>query len=498
MNKKTNYQVWFCPGSVDLYGKAEIDVVTSHCRQIVEGLNKDPEIIYEVVLKETLISDATIRKVFRDANNDDNCIGIIAWMHMFSPAKSWMGGLKDLKKPLLHLHTQFNESLPFDTIDMGFININQSAHGDREFAYALTRMGIERKTVVGHWASESVHKKIGEWMQTACAIAESKSLRILRLSDNMKNVADTEGDKLDAQLKLGWVCDYMPLSEAVGVINQVKKSEIDNLVEEYYDTYSVIQDNYTDEEFRKSVSEQARMEIGFERLLKENGYQALVDHFGDLAGLPQVPGLAMQRLMAKGYGFAAEGDWKTAGLLRMVKQMTKDKPGAKGTSFFEDYTYHLTPGEEGILETHMLEICPSIADGTVSMRVSPLVLGGKADPARLVFTAKTGPAVAASLIDVGNHMRLVISNVNCRKTPKPMPNLPVATAFWTPEPDFASGVEMWLTAGGAHHTVASFDITAGQLEEWGEHMGIETIVIDKDTTMRQLKRDLRQGMNLYC
>ncbi|GKH30926.1 L-arabinose isomerase [Muricomes sp. OA1] len=491
MELQRNYKFWFCPGSVDLYGDAEIQVVTEHSRIIVDELNRSELVPFEIVLKPTLISNPTIRKTFNEANADEECAGVIAWMHMFSPAKSWILGLKELRKPLLHLHTQFNEEIPYDTLDMDFININQSAHGDREFAYMLARMGLEHKIVAGHWSAATVQEKIGRWMRTAAGILESSHLRVLRLSDNMRNVADTEGDKVDAQMRFGWEVDTYPVNEAAEAVEAVSQSDVNALTDEYYESYGIMLDGREPSEFRRHVAVQAQIELGVERFMKEKDYQAVVTHFGDLGSLKQLPGLAMQRLMAKGYGFAAEGDWKTAALLRLVKLMTAGIKDAKGTSFMEDYTYNLVPGKEGILETHMLEICPSIADGPVSIRVNPLVLGGREDPARLVFTAKEGDAIAASLIDMGDNFRLIINDITCKKTEKPMPNLPVATAFWTPKPDFENGLEAWLMTGGAHHTVMTYDLTADQLGGWGDAMGIETVYIDEHTTIRDLERELR-------
>lgn len=491
MLQKRDYKFWFCPGSVDLYGDEEIRIVTEHSRKIVDEMNQSGLVPYEIVLKPTLLTNENIRKTFNAANEDENCAGVIAWMHMFSPAKSWMLGLKDLRKPLLHLHTQFNEEIPYDTLDMGFININQSAHGDREFAYMLARMKKEHKIVVGHWKSERVQKKIGDWMITAIGLVESNHLRVARFADNMLNVADTEGDKVEAQLKFGWEVDTYTIVDAADAVNAVSQSDINILTDEYYDKYGILLEGRDPQEFRRHVEEQARIEIGFERFLEEKKYQAVVTHFGQLGGLKQLPGLAIQRLMGKGYGFAAEGDWKTAAMLRIVKLMTAGVKDAKGTSFMEDYTYNLVPGKEGVLETHMLEICPSIAEGDINIRVNPLGLGNREDPARLVFTAKEGNAIASSLIDMGDHFRLVINDITCKKTERPMPNLPVATAFWTPKPDFLTGVEAWLMTGGAHHTVMTYDLTAEQLGDWGDAMGIEVVYIDENTTIRQLKKELK-------
>ena len=446
-----------------------------------------------MVLKPTLITNEVIRKTVNEANDDEDCAGVITWMHTFSPAKSWILGLQEYRKPLMHLHTQFNQEIPYDTIDMDFMNENQSAHGDREYGHIVSRMGIERKVVVGHWSDEKVQKKIASWMRTAVGIMESSHIRVMRIADNMRNVAVTEGDKVEAQIKFGWEIDAYPVNEIAEAVEAVSKGDTDALVEEYYDKYEILLEGRDPEEFKRHVAVQAQIEIGFERFLEEKNYQAIVTHFGDLGSLKQLPGLAIQRLMEKGYGFGGEGDWKTAAMVRLMKIMTAGMEGAKGTSFMEDYTYNLVPGKEGILQAHMLEVCPTISDGPISIKVNPLSMGDREDPARLVFTAKTGPAIAASLIDLGNRFRLIINEVDCKKTEKAMPKLPVATAFWTPKPDLATGAEAWILAGGAHHTAFSYDITAEQMGDWAAAMGIEAVYIDGDTKIRGFKRDLQLG-----
>ena len=436
-----NYKFWFCTGSQDLYGDECLRKVAEHSRIIVEELNKSGVLPFELVWKPTLITNELIRKTFNEANADDECAGVITWMHTFSPAKSWILGLKEYRKPLCHLHTQFNQEIPYDTIDMDFMNENQSAHGGREYGHIVTRMGIERKVIVGHWADKKVQERLASWMRTAVGIMESSHIRVCRVADNMRNVALFEGRD--------------------------------------------------PEEFKRHVAVQAAIEIGFERFLEEKNYQAVVTHFGDLGGLQQLPGLAMQRLMEKGYGFGAEGDWKTAAMVRLMKIMTAGVKDAKGTSFMEDYTYNLVPGKEGILQSHMLEVCPTIADGKIGIKVCPLSMGDREDPARLVFTSKTGPAVATSLVDLGDRFRLIINDVDCKKVEKPMPKLPVGSAFWTPQPDLATGAEAWILAGGAHHTAFSYDLTAEQMGDWAAAMGIEAVYIDKDTTIRNFKNELR-------
>ena len=491
MLQTKKYQFWFCTGSQDLYGDECLAKVAEHSHKIVDALNASGVLPYEVVWKPTLITNELIRRTFNEANLDDTCAGVITWMHTFSPAKSWILGLQEYRKPLLHFHTQFNEELPYDTIDMDFMNENQSAHGDREYGHIVTRMRMERKVVVGHWSDPVVQGKIASWMRTAVGIMESSHIRVCRVADNMRNVAVTEGDKVEAQMKFGWEIDAYPVNEIAEYVQDVSQGDIDVLVEEYYNKYDMILDGRDPEEFKKHVAVQAGIEIGFERFLEEKNYQAIVTHFGDLGSLKQLPGLAIQRLMEKGYGFGGEGDWKTAAMVRLMKIMAAGKKDARGTSFMEDYTYNLVPGKEGILEAHMLEVCPSVADGKVSMRVCPLSMGDREDPARLVFTSKTGPGIATSLVDLGDRFRLLINEVECKKTEKPMPALPVGTAFWTPKPDLSTAAEAWILAGGAHHTAFTYDLTAEQMGDWAAAMGIEAVYIDGDTPIRNLQNELR-------
>lgn len=497
MKTAKNYKFWFATGSQDLYGDECLQKVAEHSKIIVNELNKSGILPYEVVWKPTLITNEVIRKTFNDANADEECAGVITWMHTFSPAKSWILGLQEYRKPLLHLHTQFNEEIPYDTIDMDFMNENQSAHGDREYGHIVSRMGIVRKVIVGHWAAKEVKEKIASWMRTAVGVMESSHIRVMRIADNMRNVAVTEGDKVEAQIRFGWEIDAYPVNEIAEAVQAVGKGDVDALVEEYYSKYQILLEGRDPEEFKKHVAVQAQIEIGFERFLEEKNYQAIVTHFGDLCALQQLPGLAIQRLMEKGYGFGGEGDWKTAAMVRLMKIMTTGKKDAKGTSFMEDYTYNLVPGKEGILEAHMLEVCPTIADGPISIKVNPLSMGDREDPARLVFTSKTGPAIVTSLIDLGDRFRLIINDVDCKKTEKEMPKLPVATAFWTPQPDLATGAEAWILAGGAHHTAFSYDITAEQMGDWAEAMGIEAVYIDKDTQIRNFKNELKWNSMYY-
>ena len=368
MLKVKNYQFWFCTGSQDLYGDECLAHVAEHSQKIVEELNASGNLPYEVVWKPTLINNERIRRTLNEANMDETCAGVITWMHTFSPAKSWILGLKEYQKPLLHFHTQFNRDIPYDTIDMDFMNENQSAHGDREYGHIFTRLHKERKVIMGYWADEDVQKRIGSWMRTAVGVVESSRLRVMRIADNMRNVAVTEGDKVEAQIQFGWEVDAYPVNEIAEAVKDVSAGDINALLDEYYDKYEILLEGRDEKEFREHLAVQAGIEIGFERFLEEKDYQAIVTHFGDLGALKQLPGLAIQRLMEKGYGFGGEGDWKTAAMVRLMKIMTQGMKDAKGTSFMEDYTYHLAPGKEGILQAHMLEVCPSIADGAISIR----------------------------------------------------------------------------------------------------------------------------------
>ncbi|MBQ9142332.1 MAG: L-arabinose isomerase [Lachnospiraceae bacterium] len=497
MKATKKYQFWFCTGSQDLYGDECLRNVAEHSAKIVEGLNATGVLPFEVVLKPTLIDQASIRKTFNEANNDENCAGVITWMHTFSPAKMWIIGLQEYKKPLCHLHTQFNEEIPYDSIDMDFMNENQSAHGDREYGHIVSRMGIERKIIVGHWANPAVADKLAAWMRTAIGVMESSHIRVCRIGDNMNNVAVTEGDKVEAQIKFGWEIDHYNVNDAVDYVNAVSEGDVNALVDEYYSKYQILLEGRDAAEFRKHVAVQAQIEIGLEKFLEDGDYHAIVTHFGMLGGLKQLPGLAIQRLMEKGYGFGGEGDWKTAAMVRLMKIMTAGMKNAKGTSFMEDYTYNFVPGKEGILQAHMLEVCPTIAEGPIGIKVNPLSMGNREDPARLVFTSKTGAGVATSLVDMGNRFRLLVNAVDCKKCEKEMPKLPVATAFWTPQPNLEVGAEAWILAGGAHHTAFSYDLSVQQMVDWADAMGIESVVIDNNTDIRSFKNELKWNSIYY-
>ena len=502
-----NLEVWFVTGAQLLYGGETVKIVDGHSKDMVDGLNNSGIIPIKVVYKGTANSSAEVEAVMKAANNDEKCVGIITWMHTFSPAKMWIKGLQALEKPLLHFHTQYNAELPWDSIDMDFMNLNQSAHGDIEFGHICTRMRIPRKVVVGYWKSEEAQKQIATWARVAAGVADAHNVRCLMFGMNMNNVAVTDGDRVEFEQRLGYHVDYYPVSSLMEYYKKVTDAEADALVEEYKKEYTIKIDESGEEVYWEKVKNAAKAEIALRRVLKDENAVAFTTNFDDLGdadiddpnfcGFDQIPGLASQRLMAEGYGFGAEGDWKTAAMVRLMKVMTAGKKDAKGTSFMEDYTYNFVPGKEGILEAHMLEVCPTIADGPVSIKVNPLSMGDREDPARLVFTAKEGEGIATSLIDLGHRFRLIINKVDCKKTEKPMPELPVATAFWTPKPDLYKGAEAWILAGGAHHTAFSYDLSVDQMVAWAEAMGIESVVIDENTDIRILKNELRWNEVVY-
>ncbi|HOQ07100.1 MAG TPA: L-arabinose isomerase [Clostridiales bacterium] len=495
MQDQKNYTFWFATGSQHLYGPETLEMVDAHSRTIAEGLDKNPSVPYKVVFKPVLTTPDAIRRLCLDANSDDSCAGIITWMHTFSPAKMWIAGLSELRKPMLHLHTQFNRDIPWDTIDMDFMNLNQSAHGDREFGFIGARMRIPRKVVVGHWEDQDTCSRIGRWMRSAVAYSLGTSLKVARFGDNMREVAVTEGDKVEAQIKFGWSINGYGIGDLVARISNVSDSEADRLVQEYGELYEIPAEVRSSSEAMEAIKEQARIEIGLRSFLAEGGFGAFTTTFEDLHGMKQLPGLAVQRLMADGYGFGAEGDWKTAAMVRMVKIMTEGLPG--GTTFMEDYTYHLAPGNEMILGAHMLEVCPTVAGTKPRIEVHPLSIGGKAAPARLVFDGTAGRAVAASLVDMGNRFRLIISEVEAVKVEKDMPKLPVARLLWKPLPSLKVGAEAWILAGGAHHTVFSFAATAEQFVDWAEMSGIEYVIINENTNILNFRNELRWNEIAY-
>ncbi|MCX7842584.1 MAG: L-arabinose isomerase [Clostridia bacterium] len=488
-----SYEFWFVTGSQHLYGPETLKQVDEHSRIITEALDKNPAIPFKLVFKPVVKTPDEIRKICLEATADDNCVGIITWMHTFSPAKMWIAGLSSLKKPILHLHTQYNRDIPWDSIDMDFMNLNQAAHGDREYGFIGARMRLNRKVVVGHWENTEVMERIGKWMSAAVAYAESNSLKVARFGDNMRQVAVTEGDKVEAQIQLGWSVNGYGVGDLVRLVNEVSDSEVEKLMEEYNELYDIAIEARTPGAARDAVKEQARIEIAMKAFLTEGGFGAFTTTFEDLHGLKQLPGLAVQRLMAAGFGFGGEGDWKTAAMVRLVKLMA----AGKGTSFMEDYTYHFEPGNELVLGAHMLEVCPTIAATKPRIEVHPLGIGGKADPARIVFDGAAGPALNASLIDMGNRFRLIINEVEALTPDKAMPKLPVARILWRPMPSLKDGAQAWILAGGAHHTVFSFAVTSEQLVDWADMAGIESVLIDKDTKISEFKKELRWNEMFY-
>lgn len=481
MLKVRNYEFWFVTGSQPLYGPEVIDQVSDNSKIIVEGLNTK-NLPYKILFKTVATDSASIRKVCNDANNDENCAGIITWMHTFSPAKMWIHGLTELRKPLLHLHTQFNKEIPWGTIDMDFMNLNQAAHGDREFGYIGARLGIARKIVVGHWTDAAVAAEIAKWMPAAVAFTEGHSIKVARFGDNMRDVAVTEGDKVEAQIKLGWTVDYYGIGDLVEAMDKVTEEQIDELMSEYSKLYDIDPEAPT-----ASIREQAKIEIGLRSFMDSKGYTAFTTNFQTLHGMKQLPGLSVQHLMAEGYGFGAEGDWKTAALVRTMKIMA----GGKGTGLMEDYTYNLDSENGLILGAHMLEVCPTLAATKPVIEVHPLGIGDKEAPARLVFKGASGPAVAASLIDMGSRFRLIVNSVDCITVTEDMPNLPVASVLWKPQPSLKEGAKAWIMAGGAHHTSFSFYVDEEQLSDWADMNGIECILINNDTKLSTFKNELR-------
>ena len=484
-----NYEVWFATGSQHLYGEQTLKQVSENSQAIVNGLNKSGNIPGKIVFKPVLTTPEAIHTLCLEANNNSNCIGLIMWMHTFSPAKMWIGGLKSLQKPFVHLHTQFNRDIPWETIDMDFMNLNQSAHGDREFGFIAARMKKKRKVVVGHWQDESVQKRIAVWMRVACAWADAQGAKIARFGDNMRQVAVTEGDKVEAEIRFGYTVNGYGIGDLVKYINAVNDFAIDELLSEYEAKYFVTPLARRDGRLHSKVREAAKIELGMRTFLKEGNYKAFTTTFEDLHGLKQLPGIAVQRLMANGYGFGAEGDWKTAALVRAMKVMAVGLKG--GTSFMEDYTYHLDPVGMKVLGAHMLEICESIAEGKPKLEVHPLGIGGKDDPPRLVFNVSNGQALNASIIDTGNRFRLIVNEVEVVQSDKPLPKLPVARVMWIPKPNLEIGASAWILAGGAHHTGFSQAITSEYMEDFAEIADIEFLLINDSTKLYEFKKELR-------
>ncbi len=489
-----NFEVWFVTGAQLLYGGDAVIAVDAHSNEMVKGLNNSGNLPVKVVYKGTVNSAREVTETLKAANNDPHCIGVITWMHTFSPAKMWIHGLQELRKPLLHFHTQFNKEIPWETMDMDFMNLNQSAHGDREFGHIVTRMRKNRKVVVGHWQDPAAQAKIAVWMRVAAAWADAQDMRIIRFGDQMNNVAVTDGDKVEAEMRLGYHVDYYPIADLVAVQDQVTEAEVDALVAEYEKEYDLAPNCQAGGKDRQQVRNAAREEIALRRFLKEKGAKAFTTNFDDLAGVDQLPGLACQRLMAEGYGFGAEGDWKTAALYRTMWFMGQGLP--RGCSFLEDYTLNFDGKKSAILQAHMLEVCPLIAEHKPKLEVHHLGIGGKNDPARLVFTSKQGAGVAATIVDLGNRFRLIVNEVDCIKS-KELPKLPVASALWIPRPSFEIGAAAWILAGGTHHTSFSYDLTTEYLEDYADIAGIELVVIDANTTIPQFKKELRLNEIYY-
>ncbi|TDE07923.1 L-arabinose isomerase [Jiangella asiatica] len=482
-------EVWFLTGSQGLYGDETLRQVAGQSQQIAQALDSAGDIPVRVVWKPVLTDADAIRRVALEANADDSCVGLIAWMHTFSPAKMWISGLDALRTPLLHLHTQANRSLPWAELDMDFMNLNQAAHGDREFGYIQSRLGVARTTVAGHVSDPVVVARIAAWVRAAVGYAEIHALKLARFGDNMRDVAVTEGDKVEAQLRFGVSVNTYGVNDLVAVVDAASDAEIDELVAQYDDTYDLVPELRKDGDRRESLRYAARIEAGLRAFLTDGGFRAFTTNFEDLGGLRQLPGLAVQRLMADGYGFGGEGDWKTSVLLRTVKSMAAGLAG--GTSFMEDYTYHFGPGEPRILGAHMLEVCPTIATGTPSCEIHPLGIGNREDPVRLVFDAAAGPAVVVGMADVGDRFRLVANEIDVVPPDEPLPRLPVARAVWKPRPSLSTSAESWLTAGGPHHTVLSQAVGAEILADFADMVRTELVVIDANTTTRRFAQELR-------
>jgi L-arabinose isomerase len=476
-------EVWFVVGSQLLYGQKVLETVTQRGQEMATYIDANQNISCKFIYKGTIKSNEEVTALVKQANYDDKCIGIVTWCHTFSPSKMWINGLSLLQKPYCHFVTQYNVEIPNEEINMDFMNLNQAAHGDREHGFIGARMGLHRKVIVGHWKDESVLKELTEWIRAAVGYKVSLNLSVVRFGDNMREVAVTEGDKVEAQIKLGWQVNTWPVGELVNEIGKITDEETEAKVKEYQAEYKVNTDDL------HAVHYQAKEEIAIERILQREHADAFTNTFEDLWGMEELPGIASQHLMAKGYGYGAEGDWKTAAMTHIINAMTQGLKG--GTSFMEDYTYHYEKGNEYSLGAHMLEVCPSIAAAKPRIEVHPLGIGGKDSPARLVFEGHAGKAVVASLIDIGGRLRLIIQDIECVKPIMDMPNLPVARVMWKVKPNLREGIRQWITAGGAHHTVLTYDATPEMLEDWAEMMDIEFVHLTEDTTSEELKKELR-------
>jgi L-arabinose isomerase len=487
-------EVWFVVGSQRLYGEKILEKVAEHGREMAHTLSQSHEIPVKIVLKPVLTSPDAITKLCMEATNASQCIGLLVWMHTFSPARMWIAGLNALRKPLAHLHTQYNRDLPWSTIDMDFMNLNQSAHGDLEFGFIGTRMGLNRKVIVGFWADDDVIREVATWARAAAAWHDAQGLRIARFGDNMRDVAVTEGDKVEAQIRLGYSVEGYGVDDLADRVKKITDAEIDKLVANYDEAYDVAKSLRAGGDCRLALREAARIELGLMTFLEDGGFKAFTDTFEDLHGLTQLPGVAVQRLMSAGYGFGAEGDWKTAALVRAMKVMSAGLQG--GTSFMEDYTYDLGD-QPKVLGAHMLEICPSIAEQRPSLEIHPLSIGGKADPVRLVFNARSGPAVKVSLVEFGSRFRMIVNEVDVVPPDEPLPKLPVPRAVWVPRPNLKVAAAAWIYAGGSHHTGFSQALTAEHLADFAEMAGIEFLPICRTTRLEEFKKELRWNDTYY-
>jgi L-arabinose isomerase len=495
MKRLDTLEAWFLTGSQTLYGEKTLLQVEKDSKAIARALSDSSLIPVKVAFKPVLTNPEGILEMCRDANRDTNCIGVIAWMHTFSPAKMWIAGLKALQKPLLHLHTQFNRDIPWESIDMDFMNLNQSAHGGREFGFMVSRLRLPRKVVVGYWQDPGVKERVAVWTRAAAAWHDAQGARIARFGDNMREVAVTEGDKVEAQIRFGYSVNGYALGELVDAVARVPENEVDGLLKEYDESYLVAETLKSEGAQRQQLRESARIELGIESFLREGGFKAFTTCFENLHGLSQLPGLAVQRLMAAGYGFGAEGDWKTAALVRAMKVMSQGLNG--GTSFMEDYTYHLSEGAMKVLGAHMLEVCASLAGTKPSLEIHPLSIGNREDPARLVFNVQTGPGLNATIVDMGNRFRMVVNEVEVVEPDAPLPRLPVARALWVPHPDLKTAAAAWILAGGAHHASFSKAVKTEHLEDFADMAGIEFLLIDGVTRMREFKKELRWNELYY-
>jgi L-arabinose isomerase len=481
------YEVWFVTGSQHLYGPETLEQIATHSQEIVAALGE--KLPVRVVFKPVMTTSEDILELCLAANAEKNCIGLITWMHTFSPAQKWIAGLTTLQKPFVHLHTQYNAEIPWADIDMDFMNLNQAAHGDREYGFIGSRLRLNRKVVVGHWQEAEVQADLSSWARSACAWADWHNLKIARFGDNMREVAVTEGDKVEAHIQLGYAVFGHGVGDLVQAVRGVPDADVDRLIDVYNEEYQVAPELQKDGAKFASLREAARIEAGMRVFLESGGFNAFTTTFEDLYGLAQLPGLAVQRLMADGYGFGAEGDWKTSALLRAMKVMSAGLEG--GTSFMEDYTYHFSPSGDKVLGAHMLEVCPSIAKGKVRLEIHQLSIGGKEDPARLVFDTCTGPALNASIMHMGERFRLLVNEVEVVPTDAPLPKLPVARALWLPKPNLKVAAAAWILAGGAHHTGFSQVVTSEQLQDFAEMAGMEYLLINDKTDLFEFKKELR-------